>query len=109
MAKVATKFVDLEARARSPRAVQSRQRGLEPGFGVFGFGKTLALFLDYLFGRAGDEVRIAEFLLDPVDLGAQIGDFLRQPILILVSDVNEYGGTSRLRGAGPLRMPPAVS
>src|SRR5579864_8835513 len=45
-------------------------------------------------------------LMDP-GLERRVG--LAQPILILESDSNAYGGKARSNGAGPLRMRPDVS
>src|SRR6185437_5311393 len=69
----------VQARPRSLRAVQPLQRLDDLAAAGFGLLALFLLALDDVLGRIGDEIWIAEFLIDALDVGVRLGLFLAEP------------------------------
>src|SRR6185437_12132337 len=81
---------------RNGLLAQPLQRGAEAGARLLGLGATLALLLDHLFGRARDEVRIAELGVDLADLVRKLLDLLLKP-RALGLEVDHLADRQRIR------------
>ena len=61
------------------RALQPLQRLQNLGAAAFGFLALFLLAFDHLLGGVGDEFRIVQLLVDALDIGIGLRQFLLQP------------------------------
>ena len=80
------------------RLAQPRQRRLQPLEPRHRLGAALALLLDHLGRRLGDELLVAELLVDLADLDLFLGDLALQPdaLGVEIDDAGERQGEGRL-------------
>src|SRR5690606_41067558 len=64
---------------KGSEAFQPRQRCLQLRLPRLGGRQLLALLLDHLGGGAGDEVGVAQLLVEMADVAVEGGDLLLQP------------------------------